>query len=84
MTPSHPKGTGEQALLPAPPYRSHRCFTCTGTGRVRLSAVHYPRECPTCRGGGIAYDDRFTDALDRRAYQLGLAPVVATQEQPHD
>lgn len=63
-------------LLSSPPVKRVLCPTCAGSGRVRLNACRVARECPTCRSSGVFAYDTWEDVFDRRAYEVGLAPVL--------
>lgn len=77
-------------LLEGPPLARVRCPLCAGRGLVALTAYRMPRECPTCRGLGLAViDNRFADGIELRAYQLGLhsrpaSPQITPEIQHKD
>ena len=61
--------------LPAAPTRQSQCPTCKVTGYAHLTPCRLPRACATCSSTGVQVLDIWDDPLDRRAYQLGLAPI---------
>lgn len=70
--------------LPAPDTITEHCPMCRGQGIVRLTATMLSRQCPTCRGSCVHARDLWRDMLDRRAYELGLAPIPAATSDRQD